>query len=119
MFSNSFVYNSGSGLWASANSDIQANNSTFANNVGAGLYADAQGGANALINANYVTSSHNAHGMLAAAGGAIRVGASVVTYNTVNGVLGTSGGLVQSYLDNYVQDNNGGQTFNLPNLSKS
>ncbi|HEV2642572.1 MAG TPA: right-handed parallel beta-helix repeat-containing protein [Candidatus Elarobacter sp.] len=118
VFSNSFVYNSGSGLWASANSDIEANNSTFANNTGAGLYADAQGGANALINANYVTSSHNAHGMLAAAGGSIRVGASVVTFNTSNGVLG-SGGFVQSYLDNYVQDNAGGQTFNLPNLTKS
>ena len=118
VFAHSFVFNSGSGIWASANSDVEASDSTFANNVGAGLYADAQGGANALINAHHITTSHNAHGALAAAGGSIRMGDSVVTFNTSNGVLG-SGGLVQSYLDNYVQDNGGGQTFNLPNLSKS
>ena len=89
VFSNSYVYNSGSGLWASANSDIEANYSTFANNTGAGLYADAQGGANALMNVHHSTTSHNAHGILAAAGGSVRVGDTVMTFNTVNGVLGS------------------------------
>ncbi|HEY6235049.1 MAG TPA: right-handed parallel beta-helix repeat-containing protein, partial [Candidatus Elarobacter sp.] len=119
VFSHSFVYNSGSGLWAGANSDVEASDSTFANNVGAGLYADPQGAANALMSVHHITSSHNAHGALAASGGTIRMGDSVVTFNTINGVLGSGSGVVDSYLDNYVQDNAGSQTFTLPSLSKS
>jgi hypothetical protein len=118
VFAHSFVFNSGSGLWAGANSDVEASDSTFANNVGAGLYADAQGGANALMGVHHSTSSHNAHGVLAAGGGTIRVGDSVITFNTVNGVLG-SPGTVNSYLDNYVKDNAGSETFNGPAVTKS
>ena len=119
---SSRIYNSGGGVWASANSDIQVSYSMVANNTaGDGLYADPQGGANAVITAENSTMTSNVNGVHAVNGGIINIGHNSITFNTNFGILSDGVGKVKSWNDNRVANNGASGLSNgapdPPNLS--
>ena len=99
--SDTKVFGSTNGYKAGANSQFTIKNSAASGCGTAGFIAS---GATAVINMDSCVATHNGDGVKVESSGTVRLGASTVSNNIING-LNNAGGTIESYQDNYIRGN--------------
>jgi len=109
---NVSLIGNGNGLHARQTSTVTANNCVFSNNATNGVFADATAGVAVIRVWNSQISLNGGNGVRAgnAGGGTsgVEIGQNQINNNTGQGVLIGTGGLVESFVNNSIRGNTGG-----------
>ncbi len=95
------VFGSTNGFKAGANSQMTVKSSAASGCGTAGFVAS---GATAFMNMDSCVATNNGDGVKVESSGTVRLGASTVANNIING-LNNAGGTIESYQDNYIRGN--------------
>jgi hypothetical protein len=99
------------GLHARSGATVTATNSVFSGNSGAGVFADnTVGGSFAIIRVRESQMSGNVNGVQAGSGGGVatsivEISQNLINFNNGNGVLVSTGGTVETFSNNDIQNN--------------